>query len=389
MTKLRGIQNRRIGDEVIRPIVPVRIVNRGNGSSTEVYALLDSGSDRDVISNDVKDALGLSVLSQRMSVKTLDSVIVGNRSTTNFALQSLDSSYSADVDGALVADMLTSDSDIPPSKRDVSGYPHLADLVFDDLDSSVQMIVGVAHIQAWLGGGIRRGGQYHPLGLKTDFGWTLLGACGRTNPSNIVSHAISADNQELSANIDKIFYNDFAVVSEEEIGDSEEHREAIRQLDATFRFDDKLGKYVCGLPWRYGREKTAEILRSVDSKAMAMKRLKSMIPRLRRDEARADRIFAEVSKFDEKGVAMDIVDEELENEKAVEARRPIWHLPLMAVEERGKTRMCHDAKASTGGISINDLLLGGPNLTNSLASILLSFRAKRYVFTTDISAFFH
>ena len=374
---------------MIRPIVPVRIVNRGNGSSTEVYALLDSGSDRDVISNDVKDALGLSVLSQRMSVKTLDSVIVGNRSTTNFTLQSLDSSYSADVDGALVADMLTSDSDIPPSKRNVSGYPHLADLVFDDLDSSVQMIVGVAHIQAWLGGGIRRGGQYHPLGLKTDFGWTLVGACGRANSSNIVSHAISADNQELSANIDKIFYNDFAVVSEEEIGDSEEHREAIRQLDATFRFDDKLGKYVCGLPWRYGREKTAEILRSVDSKAMAMKRLKSMIPRLRRDEARADRIFAEVSKFDEKGVAMDIVDEELENEKAVEARRPIWHLPLMAVEERGKTRMCHDAKASTGGISINDLLLGGPNLTNSLASILLSFRAKRYVFTTDISAFFH
>ena len=99
---------------MIRPIVPVRIVNPGNGSSTEVYALLDSGSDRDVISNDVKDALGLSVLSQRMSVKTLDSVIVGKRSTTNFMLQSLDSSYRADVDGALVADMLTSDSHVPP-----------------------------------------------------------------------------------------------------------------------------------------------------------------------------------------------------------------------------------------------------------------------------------
>ena len=190
---------------MIRPIVPVRIVNLGNGSSTEVYALLDSGSDRDVVSNDVKDALGLSVLSQRMSVKTLDSVIFGKRSTTNFMLQSLDLSYRADVDGALVADMLTSDSDIPPSKRNVSGYPHLTDLVFDDLDSSVQMIIGVAHIEAWLGGGIHQGGQHQPLGLKTDFGWTLVGACGRANLLNIVSHAVATDNQELSAIIDKIF----------------------------------------------------------------------------------------------------------------------------------------------------------------------------------------
>ena len=111
-------------------------------------------------------------------MKTLDSVIIGKRSTTNFMLQSLDSSYWADVDGALVADMLTSDSDIPPSKRNISGYPHLTDLVFDDLDSSVQMIIGVAHIEAWLGGGIRRGGQHQPLGLKTDFAgrwWERVG----------------------------------------------------------------------------------------------------------------------------------------------------------------------------------------------------------------------
>ena len=101
----------------------MRVVNLCNGSSTEVYALLDSGSDRDVVSDDVRDALGLSVHSQRMSVKTLDSVIVGNRSTTSFILESLDTSYRADVDGALVAEMLTSDSDIPPSKRNISGYP--------------------------------------------------------------------------------------------------------------------------------------------------------------------------------------------------------------------------------------------------------------------------
>ena len=40
-----------------------------------------------------------------------------------------------------------------------------------------------------------------------------------------------------------------------------------------------------------------EILRSVNSKAMAMKRLKTMIPRLTRDAERRKTIFANVAKF--------------------------------------------------------------------------------------------
>ena len=88
------------------------------------------------------------------------------------------------------------------------------------------------------------------------------------------------------------------------------------------------------------------------------------------------------------GIA-ETVDELVDNQEAREEKRPIWHLPLMLVDEPHKIRICHDAAASVGGINLNSLLLGGPNLTNNLAAILLLFRATKFIFTTDISGFFH
>ena len=121
---------------------------------------------------------------------------------------------------------------------------------------------------------------------------------------------------------------------------------------------------------------------------MAVKRLRSLVPRPRRDEERSKMIFKSVNKWEETGIA-ESVDELIDNQKAREEKRPIWHLPLMAVDEPHKIRICHDAAASVGGINLNSLLLGGPNLTNNLAAVLLLFRATKFIFTTDISGFFH
>ena len=68
---------------------------------------------------------------------------------------------------------------------------------------------------------------------------------------------------------------------------------------------------------------------------MAMKRLKTMIPTLLRDEERRKTIFANVAKFEKKGIAV-TVDEEVENCKAHEENRPLWHLPLSASTSQQK-----------------------------------------------------
>ena len=91
-------------------------------------------------------------------------------------------------------------------------------------------------------------------------------------------------------------------------------------------------------------------------------------------------------KFRETGAAVEIDNF---NDDA-DAALPRWYLPLHVNEKKfPKTRICHDARASIGGVCLNDFLLGGPNMINPLIDILLNFRIHRYAFMTDIKDFFH
>ena len=80
-----------------------------------------------------------------------------------------------------------------------------------------------------------------------------------------------------------------------------------------------------------------ETLNILDSRQMALNRLTGMIPRFQRDEARKRRVFKEMSKFTDKGYAVQINEEE-ENKK----ENPRWYLPIHVVEKGQKTRICHE-----------------------------------------------
>ena len=155
-----------------------------------------------------------------------------------------------------------------------------------------------------------------------------------------------------------------------------ENKEAIRQLRETIQFDEEKKKNVVGLPWKNGREGAKKILNSLNSQQMALRRLQGMIPRFRRDGGRMQRVFKEMEKFEEKGYAH-MIDN---NNNDSGAENPRWYLPIHVVEKNNKTRICHDARANVRGIAFNDLLLRTPNLLNSLPAILLSFRTKKIAF---------
>ena len=372
-------------DDAIRPIVVVRVKNNESSVERDIYAMLDSGSDRDVICSKLVDEMMLSTISRPMTINTVDSSETRHRSLASFTIGSIGGNYSAPVEEAIVSDLRTSASDVPPSQRDMSMWPHLGGITFHSTLGGVQMILGVSHTVAMLNRQTRVGLKNHPIGVKTDFGWTILGSGGGPSSGTFSSCLIQSSTAEIRENIDRIFFHDFPPVSSEEIGESRENAEAIRQIRDSIRFDDKVGKYFSALPWKRGRKEATRVLNAVDSRSMALRRLKGMIPRFRRDLPRKARIFSEVRKFDEKGHAIDVndVDHPLDPEK------PHWHLPLHVVEKKGKTRVCHDARASVGGTCLNEELLGGPNLMNSLSKILHNFRAEPIAFMTDIAAFFH
>ena len=347
--------------------------------------MLDSGSDRDIITTDLATEMDLTLRKKSVTIQTIDASATSERRFTDFRLEALNESYDANVEGALVGILLTSESDQAPAKRQMDKWPHAEGISFEDHESKVHLILGAAHAEAWMGAELRRGPQGAPHFLNTLFGWTAVGGGKNTNSNRIGCYATSLDDDGLRRDFRKIFDHDFKAVSEAEIGDSVENKEAIKQLEESIRFDEKAGKYWVGLPWRHGRDHATKTLNALDLRRMAIKRLHNMIPRMIKDPARKARVFAEMAKFEEKGyvVQVETVDD------SAQAQTPRWHLPIQVVEKGAKTRICHDGRASVRGICVNDLLLGTPNLLNSLPGILLKFRTHKVAFMTDIQSYFH
>ena len=69
-----------------------------------------------------------------------------------------------------------------------------------------------------------------------------------------------------------------------------------------------------------------------------------------------------------------------------------WYLPHHPVyhpQKPDKVRVVFDCSAKYGNSSLNNQLLQGPDLTNSLVGVLTRFREKPIAFMSDIEAMFH
>ena len=90
------------GVKVIRPIVAARVINPKNGQSEEVYALVDTGADRDYLSTKVRDRLGLDKRESVINLKTVSESSIGMREVSDITLESIEGSYRSEVKDILI-----------------------------------------------------------------------------------------------------------------------------------------------------------------------------------------------------------------------------------------------------------------------------------------------
>ena len=88
---------------------------------------------------------------------------------------------------------------------------------------------------------------------------------------------LSTAEQELNEDLKSIFNQDFPAVASDSRVLSQQARYAHEQLKSSIKWNELEGKYSVGLPYKFGREKTAELLNSVNSSDMARKRMFSHI----------------------------------------------------------------------------------------------------------------
>jgi len=136
------------------------------------------------------------------------------------------------------------------------------------------------------------------------------------------------------------------------------------------------GHYQLPLPW-----KDTDI-RLPFNRSMALKRLHSLKRKLERNASLFALYQNSMDALLRDGYARKIPDGD-----EAKAQRT-WYVPHHSSNAAGKFRVVHDCAAVFGGTSLNENLLQGPDLTNTLLGVLLRSSQGKVAFTGDIKSMF-
>ena len=75
---------------MVRPIVAVKAMSVDESTSSIVYAMLDSGSDRDIVTPELAKKLGLVQRAKSVTIQTVDSNMMSNRHFADLCVESID-----------------------------------------------------------------------------------------------------------------------------------------------------------------------------------------------------------------------------------------------------------------------------------------------------------
>ena len=265
----------------------------------------------------------------------------------------------------------------------------------------------------------RNGGGNAPWAQRLDLGWVILGnACldGAHKPNDISSfktHVLHNGRPSILEPCPNVFH-----IKQDPSSDSRAYirNDSRRETFVRGKFEDgladnvfvrtkndnrpglsvevrrfidimeqnmvknKFGNWVAPLPFRH------EVMHLPIDREEAYKRLKSTHRTLDRKPLMKQQYFNFMQKILDNGHAESVPSKDLVSTK------PCWYLPHFGVyhpQKPEKIRVVFDSAAETDGVSLNKLLLSGPDFTNSLLGVPLRFRQNSTAFVADIEQMFH
>ncbi|KAK0140410.1 hypothetical protein N1851_022619 [Merluccius polli] len=141
---------------------------------------------------------------------------------------------------------------------------------------------------------------------------------------------------------------------------------------------DGANNWVAPLPFRHPRH------RLPNNREQALTRLMSLRKTLKRKPEMKEHYLEFMKKIFNKGHA--------ERAPPLKPHQECWYLPSFGVyhpQKPGKIRIVFDSSAQCGNVSLNQVLLKGPDLNNSLVGVLLRFRGEPYAVMADVEQMFH
>lgn len=358
-------------------IVPVEVI--GPKGSEDTFALLDDGSTCTLIANETAEKVGTTGTPDPFYIEGVAGARVDAQDSkkVRLTLRGRDQKCH-EVTARTMKDLKLSPQSVP--RRLLEGCEHLRDveehLVYEQGTPTV--LIGQDNWHLLLTHDVRRGGRNQPVATLTDLGWVLHGR--RELRVQLARHRVN-HNQVLSEeeeSMQKLMEDFFALESlgvQPKRSHNDEERRAMQILEEKTR-RLPAGGFTTGLLWKVDRDVPPPSYNN------ALRRLELVEKKLDKDEALRSRYTKQIENFIENGYA---------EEAPIEKSDRTWYLPHFGVinpHKPEKLRIVHDAAAKSGGRSLNDMLLSGPDLLQSLPGVLMRFRQRPVAVTGDIKDMF-
>ena len=126
-----------------------------------------------------------------------------------------------------------------------------------------------------------------------------------------------------------------------------------------------------------------------NNRAVAESRLYFLKRRLKADVSKYECYKQSMTEMLEKGYAEQVTESEINVQQSDGA---VWYLPHHGVSSSAKSdklRIVFDCAAKYRGVSLNDKVLQGPDLTNKLVGVLMRFREEPIALMADIECMFY
>ncbi|XP_056107180.1 uncharacterized protein LOC130085444 [Rhinichthys klamathensis goyatoka] len=422
MSKCTEVCGDSFGSRSCSKICLVRVYPAGQREkAVKAYAVLDEQSNKSLAKTELFDLLGIGANAAPYTLKTCSGIVeTSGRRANNLIVESIDGNVQISLPSLIECDMMPDDRSEIPSAEIAQHYSHLKPVADKipaiDPDAAILLLLGRDILCVHKVRKQYNGPKNAPYAQQLDLGWVIVGeVClrGAHKPSSInvyrtdvlptgrtsflrpchsvihiqekfdkrrSSHSIQTlkEIDILADDIDDLGSTVFKRTKEDEkIALSIEDQAFLEIMDKNVHMNDA-NSWVAPLPFHSTRR------RLPNNREQAAKRLSSLCRTLER-------------KPDMKKQFMDFMQKIFESNQAelappLKENQECWYLPTFGVyhpKKPDQIRVVFDSSASHEGVSLNDILLKGPDLNNTLLGVLLRFRREPFAITAAEQQMFY
>lgn len=367
------------------PIVSVRVKSQDSDKFIETYAFLDSGSTATFCLEKIMREFNIKGRKTTLNLLTMAHEYINDCYTlTGLEISDLQGNNVIQLPLTYSQEKLPVSSNDIVSVIDLQRWSYLRDIPLQRInDEHIGLLIGVNVPRAMEPWKVVPSVENGPFAVKTLQGWVINGPLDVSAQDNgfVTSNLIGTKvvHVSLEDQVRNHFNWDF---SERTIDDvacpSKEDKRFMDIVSNSINIQE--GHYVVNLPFK-SKDNVMP-----NNRKQADQRLLSLSRRFDRDNPFRDEYITFMNKVLDNGYASEVSLEDLSRDDGHE-----WYLPHHGVfhPRKNKIRVVFDCAARFQGTSLNERLLQGPNLTNSLVGTLIRFRQDEIAVMGDIESMFY